>query len=89
MGPTGCPETSVTNYQSTLRNVPEEGRSKRLFLLQNDNLCFYKIATHFASFGYNQSNFIHFTSLMMIKSDQNVWQFYEDKIDWFCNKNIY
>jgi len=24
MGPTGCPETSVTNYRSTLRNMPEE-----------------------------------------------------------------
>jgi len=24
MGPTGCPETSVTNYGSTLRNMPEE-----------------------------------------------------------------
>jgi hypothetical protein len=22
----GCPETSVTNYQSTLRNIPEDGR---------------------------------------------------------------
>jgi len=24
MAPTGCPETSLTNYQSTLRNIPEE-----------------------------------------------------------------
>jgi hypothetical protein len=24
MGPTGCPETSVNNHQSTLRNIPEE-----------------------------------------------------------------
>jgi hypothetical protein len=24
MGPTGCPETSVTNYQSTLRNLPKD-----------------------------------------------------------------
>jgi len=24
MGPTGCPETSVTNYPSTLRNAPED-----------------------------------------------------------------
>jgi hypothetical protein len=24
MGPTGCPETSVTNHQSVLRNRPEE-----------------------------------------------------------------
>jgi hypothetical protein len=26
MGPTGCPETSVTNYQSALCNIPEERR---------------------------------------------------------------
>jgi len=26
MGPIGCPETSVTNYQCTLCNIPEEGR---------------------------------------------------------------
>jgi len=27
MGPTGCPETSVKNYQYTLRNIPGERRS--------------------------------------------------------------
>jgi len=27
MGPIGCSETSVTDYQSTLRNIPEERRS--------------------------------------------------------------
>lgn len=27
MGPIGLPETSVQNYQSTLRSVPEERRS--------------------------------------------------------------
>ena len=27
MGPIGCPETSVRNYRSTLRNIPEERRS--------------------------------------------------------------
>jgi hypothetical protein len=26
MGPIGCPETSETNYQSTLRKIPEERR---------------------------------------------------------------
>jgi pyrrolidone-carboxylate peptidase len=26
MGPTGIPETSVTNYHSTLRNIAEERR---------------------------------------------------------------
>ena len=28
MGKTGFPETSVTNYQSTLHNTPEERRSQ-------------------------------------------------------------
>jgi hypothetical protein len=27
MGPIGCPETSVTNYKSTLRNITEKGLS--------------------------------------------------------------
>jgi hypothetical protein len=27
MGPIGSTETTVTNYQSTLRNIPEERRS--------------------------------------------------------------
>jgi len=27
MGPTGYPKTSVTNYNSRLRNIPEERRS--------------------------------------------------------------
>jgi hypothetical protein len=27
MGPIGCPETSVQNYQFTLRNISEERRS--------------------------------------------------------------
>jgi hypothetical protein len=27
MGPIGCPETSVKNYHSTLRNIPEQRRS--------------------------------------------------------------
>jgi len=28
MGPLGCPETSVNNYHSMMRNVPEERRSR-------------------------------------------------------------
>jgi hypothetical protein len=28
MGPMGCPETSVHNYYSTLRNNPEERKSQ-------------------------------------------------------------
>ena len=30
MGPIGCPETSVTHYQSTLRKIPEECRREVL-----------------------------------------------------------
>jgi hypothetical protein len=35
MGPVGCLETSVQNYQSTLRNIPQERRSQlnRLFAI--------------------------------------------------------
>jgi hypothetical protein len=33
MGPIGCPETSVRNYHSTLRIIPEERRSKNLSYL--------------------------------------------------------
>jgi len=28
MEPIGCPETSVTDYKSTLRNIPEKGLSR-------------------------------------------------------------
>jgi hypothetical protein len=28
MGPTGSPETSVTNYQSTLHNIPGDQKSQ-------------------------------------------------------------
>ena len=34
MGPTGCPETSVTNYQYMLRKIPDERTSR----LQGGNL---------------------------------------------------
>jgi len=27
MGPIGCPKTLVTNYQSTMQNIPREQRS--------------------------------------------------------------
>ena len=44
VGPIGCPETSVRNYQPTLRNIPEERRSYicyfgifRLFVISPDN----------------------------------------------------
>jgi len=29
--PIGCTETSVTNYQSTLRNIPQKRRCQMLF----------------------------------------------------------
>ena len=31
MGPTGCPETSISDYQYTLRNISEE-RSSEIFV---------------------------------------------------------
>jgi hypothetical protein len=31
MGAIGCPETSAPKHQSTLRNIPEERRSRRLY----------------------------------------------------------
>jgi hypothetical protein len=39
MGPTGCPETSVNNYHSALRNIPEEGR------LESFSCVFYSYKT--------------------------------------------
>jgi hypothetical protein len=46
MGPIGCLETSVTNYQSTLRNIPEEQKShlhlgRSLILSIQENLCIF------------------------------------------------
>jgi hypothetical protein len=38
MGPIRCPETSVNNYHTTPRNVPEERRSR---------LCFYYCLFYF------------------------------------------
>ena len=38
MGPTGCPKTSVTNYQSTLRNTPEERKPSCLESFKNAGL---------------------------------------------------
>jgi hypothetical protein len=35
MGPIGCPETSVTNYQSTLRNILEKRRYILLWFVLN------------------------------------------------------
>jgi hypothetical protein len=32
MGPIGCPETSISNYQCTLLNIPEERRCQRFLL---------------------------------------------------------
>jgi hypothetical protein len=38
MGPIGCPETSVQNYHSTLRNIAEERRSQDLIDLQRRHM---------------------------------------------------
>jgi hypothetical protein len=45
MVPTGCLETFVTNYKSTLRNTPEERRS---YLHQDKRLKSRIIGEHFA-----------------------------------------
>jgi hypothetical protein len=39
MWPTGCPETSVTNYQSMLRNIPEERRGYLYLTGQTKPMC--------------------------------------------------
>ena len=39
MGPTGCPKTSVSNYHSTLRNIPEERRCHILHILRAPFRC--------------------------------------------------
>jgi hypothetical protein len=36
MGRIGCPETSVTNYRSTLRNIPEKLRSELYWCVYYD-----------------------------------------------------
>jgi hypothetical protein len=38
---TGCPETSVTNYQTTMRNIPEERRYHRYVYI---NICKGKVS---------------------------------------------
>ena len=38
MGPIGCPNTSVTNYQSTLHNNAEEGRISCMWLSKRQQL---------------------------------------------------
>jgi len=44
MGPTGSPETSQTNYQSTLRNIPDEQRpNEKLNFKTNDQQLTYRI----------------------------------------------
>ena len=35
MGPISCPETSLSNYHSTVRKIPKERRSPFLQLLEN------------------------------------------------------
>jgi len=35
MDPTGCPETMVTNHQSTLRYIPEEVKTITTYFLYN------------------------------------------------------
>ena len=41
MGRTGRPETSVNNYQSALRNIPEERGSQRYFNLWREVFLYF------------------------------------------------
>jgi hypothetical protein len=45
-GPIGCTETSATNCQSTLRNIPEERRSALLEAIQFSLRCSKKFKTN-------------------------------------------
>jgi hypothetical protein len=38
MGPTGCAETSVLNYLSTLRNIPEQCRTLHTAYYENERI---------------------------------------------------
>ena len=68
MGPISCPETSVHNYQSTLRNIPE-GRSHlhgsgslKAFWISNK---LFKLSQFFAFWGitFHTDRFWHFYTL--------------------------
>ena len=68
-GPVGCPETSVTNYQYTLRNISEERRSHLLHdrslkscTMYYVNICtsgcidsrfFWNVCSHFSDYKVN------------------------------------
>ena len=68
-GPVGCPETSVTNYQYTLRNISEERRSHLLHdrILKSctmyyvniytsgfiDSRFFWNVCSHFSDYKVN------------------------------------
>ena len=39
IGPIGCPETSLRNYHSTLRNIPENRRLMVLFEGRYEGMC--------------------------------------------------
>jgi hypothetical protein len=41
MGPIGSPETSVQNYHSTLRNIPEERRAKKFKKEVQEEILFF------------------------------------------------
>jgi hypothetical protein len=54
MGLLGCPETSVINYQSTLRNVSEESRSY-LHRRKLENQFLYKFLSLFRCVAEHQA----------------------------------
>jgi len=38
MSPISCPESLVTNYQATLRNVPEERKSRKMLIMLSKHI---------------------------------------------------
>jgi hypothetical protein len=51
MGPIPCPETSVNNYHTTLRNIPGERRSPVYYIFKGNtserNTCTSEVSSHY------------------------------------------
>jgi len=61
MGPIVYPETSVTNYQSTLCNIPEEQRYSNIFLI-------YSSSKYLVSKNFEVSHYAVFSSFHLLLS---------------------
>jgi hypothetical protein len=61
MGPTGCSETSMQNYHSTLLDIPEEHRSQFVLVFVShfyDWLYFYSLSRHIIELCDRQGGFV-------------------------------